>query len=291
MTPPPEIMAEIAPLVPLYAPLREKYHIHDGEKVWELPGSGAVSEGCGEPVSYRCPKCGKWLLTQHSCMQRLCKRCSRKWARKEARKAVARIRDYEDSVGGCIRGVIRGAVTFDFMPTVEEEKLLRRRVIAQLHRAGFKAFALIKHPWREDKDGEYNVEGFHYHFTAVVCEGEYWERGDDFHARTGWNLIVFRQQHGTKWFVPMKGLYRALEYDLDHCGFSGQGHAVYWCGGMGYNQMAKGRRELKASEKPQVLCPDCKTPMLIVRGGLEGDDFEDRTSWPAQVVRMWRDDG
>lgn len=220
-----------------------------------LPGTGDPGADCGEEVLFWCNECSRWFSGEHSCGERQCPHCNHIWVRDHARIMKGRVwdgrnryldRDEEKYRLHHIIVSIRVGLPRDS----ETYRALRRAAISLGKEAGIVGGCIVFHPWRESRDGAFDVDGPHFHIFGLGG----WIKGLEEIEPYCDDIIVKRVANFDATQIE------PFEYVLTHCGIAERTHAIVWFGNLAYNKMEKGPLEIVAHEKgePQPeICPHC----------------------------------
>ncbi len=196
-------------------------------------GSGLACEEGESFKSWYCPRDDTVVHVPLTCSEaRLCPRCSRRWAFKEARKAAWRLSHVQKrKVYGNVpprHVVVSFAEGQGEELTVAGYDVLFTRAWAVLKTMGSRGGVGLVHPWRHWKPGDYGdvrsvdlwAPGPHYHFLV-------WGWLDLEVQPEGAFVRVLRSEQET--------VVGTLGYLLDHCGVVERKHALRWYGVASYN--------------------------------------------------------
>lgn len=236
---------------PLTIPLEEfdgKEYIPPPEITWEVAGTGSRGMDCGARVDYVCPHCQKHFNITKSCMLRSCPECAGPWASREAAITKARMERARAEFKTRLHHVVLSFKEAEINGKDEYDRF-RKKCYNILKHHGVDGGGLVLHPWREDHNGEFNVEGIHCHAFAV---------GNWIRPGSGTELdecIIFKRIGELKY-------YKQYRYVFDHCGVSSRIHSITWFGNMSYRNFPKSAEEKRARGLGRAIeCPDCKTEL------------------------------
>ena len=221
---------------------------------FSLPGTGDPGAECGDDVSYWCNCCKRWFEQQHSCGERQCPHCSHIWVRDHARIMRGRLWDGRDHYNTGEKAYRVHHCIISFRAGIPENRSqyqdLRSYAYGLARGAGIEGGCVVFHPWRENRDGEFDVVGPHFHIFGLGHR-----ISPDWEVEPYTDDIIFKRVRN---FDARQR--DPFEYVLSHCGIPEKGHAIVWFGNLAYNKMEKGPQELRALEKAEPepeTCPYC----------------------------------
>ena len=244
-------------------------------KIWTLVGTGKAYDDCGKFGFKGCLNVGKHSQRinnlsvegkafvkgfKHSCDRSECPICFDKWAVKQAKRSVLRIKSYKAGYRKTIHLTCSIPKTdYNLFDDVYGYKKIRAKAYKLIKKSGFVGGNLVPHPFRKDNSGWY----YSPHFHAV---GYGWiENSKAIYEKTGYvikNLRVRKSTVGT------------LYYQLNHAGVSllkdkvtgKYGYnTITWFGQLSYNKL----KFTPEKEEPEK-CPLCDEKLVrIVFVGLD----------------------
>lgn len=253
----------------------------------EIPGQGRPGNGCGDLVKARCNDCGSVFEIEQSCGLRVCPRCYKKWARREALAArdvaMARIFRYPGD------HIVHAVVSIPGGP--EDVFNLRTRAIAIAKDHGVLGFSVVGHHVREDENGDWIVDGnVHYHILGVVTQEDGFKTVPDlveedflhddlFHGggpriyprgrvKGTYNYVfkVIKQNRGRSWWVPPRPevLYKKYYYMLEHASIQHRRHALTWAGTWWDRDDIDANQVGGPGEEGAITCPECGSDDITI---------------------------
>ncbi len=238
-------------------------------------GSGIPCDPDEAFISWYCPRDDTQVRTAVTCEQdRLCPRCSKRWAFRSARKAAWRLekvrKGFQRSDGAWtfkVRGrlsprhVVVSYISAIDPLTPQGATAHMRHAWRKLKKMGAKGGVGIYHPWRHAPSSQGPATAF-------------WRLGVHSH----WLIWGFLEtsKRPEYMFVRVLRAYQeslvaTLAYLLDHCGVWKRGHALRYYGIASYNGCV-GVPPLPAqSIVPD--CPECGGPMERLEGVIDLTDY------------------
>ena len=231
-----------------------------------LPGQGRAGPGCGQMVKVRCLDCNAVFEIEQGCGLRVCPRCYKKWARREAMAArdVAqrRLSIYPDD------HLVHAVISFPGTPDQVFAKRKRAIKIAKKH--NIIGFAVVGHHVRGEGD-DWTVDGYlHYHILGVVGRDGFDTLVDliiqDFIAGNGkvsgvydWVFKVIKQSRGRTYWVPQTGaaIYKKFYYMLEHASIQHRRHALTWAGSWWDRDDIAANQVGGEGSPGDIPCPKC----------------------------------
>lgn len=230
-----------------------------------LPGTGQPGSDCGDPVPWFCNDEHKVFFVEHECGERQCPHCSHIWVRDHARIMKGRLwdgREHYKSKEGKTYRIHHCIVSYRVgVPDCRQSYgELRQNAQMVAKSAGIEGGGMVFHPWRESRDGIYDVVGPHFHVFGLSL----WVKpGDEIEPYT--DDIIFKRvrDFDARQLEP-------FEYVLSHCGIPEGCHAIVWFGNLAYNKMEKGPQEKRAKEITGSVpdCPYCGGNNTTYLGGM-----------------------
>ena len=213
-----------------------------------------------------CLHCGESFWGARSCLLRACPNCYEKWAATEAKRASWRVwmgmhkLYWQYGIRARLMHCVF-SVRYDGQ-TLQE---CRNQAMTVLKDHGLEGGLLVFHPFRQDDDGDFALDGtVHFHgLVAAVGDikpgsTEFYEDGIFF------KVIPDPIRGGFRGFTHFGELRRCVQYLLTHCGVIEGRHTVTWYGSMSYNKLsqkaleAKHPKAVKDMEKVRSSqCPHC----------------------------------